>query len=184
MTTYISILRGINVSGKNLIRMEALKKLYEDLGLQKVETYIQSGNVIFQSEAIESARIEKMISHQILTVFGFEVPVIVLSAEQLKKIICNNPFSKDPDRDPSYMHVTFLHSSPEDFETQLNEKALQGEEVEFADQAIYLYCPDGYSRTKLTNTFLENKLRVKATTRNWKTTKELYIRAAKKAGEV
>lgn len=174
MTTYISILRGINVSGQKLIKMDALKKMYEKLNFENIKTYIQSGNVIFSSNEKEAKNLEKIISSKIQTEFGFDVPVIVLSVKTLENIIKQNPFTKDDLKDLSFLHVTFLADKTENFDKEtIIEKRLSNEEIEFTPNAIYLYCPNGYGKTKLNNSFLEAKLKVKATTRNWKTTNEL-----------
>ena len=174
MTTYISILRGINVSGQKIIKMDALRKMYENLGFQSVKTYIQSGNVIFKSKDSKIDGVVQTISRQIKKDFGFDVPVIVLTIDKLKKIIKNSPFSKDLRKDASFLHVTFLSSKPKSFEREVIEtKRSNKEEISFSDDAVYLYCPDGYGISKLSNSFLETKLKVGATTRNWKTTNEL-----------
>lgn len=174
MTTYISILRGINVSGHRAIKMDVLKAMYEELDFSAVHTYIQSGNVVFEYCNYAVNDLEQKISSKIKDSFGFDVPVIVLEKEKLKKIIAGNPFLEDNTRDISFLHITFLSSQPEkrDIESIGN---VQSNEDEFvlSDQAIYLYCPNGYGRTKLTNTFFENRLKVAATTRNWKTSVEL-----------
>ncbi len=174
MKTYISILRGINVSGHKLIKMDALRNLYENMGFSNVITYVQSGNVIFSYDDIEIISLEKKISQQIEKEFGFQVPVIVLSIEKLKHIIDNNPFAEDKNKDKSFFHITFLSSKPEKYDTiTIEDKKQNEEDIAFSDHAVYLYCPNGYGRTKLTNNFLESKLMVGATTRNWKTTLEL-----------
>jgi uncharacterized protein (DUF1697 family) len=174
MTTYISILRGINVSGQKLIKMAALKKMYENLNFEYVQTYVQSGNVVFLSKENGPKKLEKIIASEIATEFGYEVPVIVLNVKTLESIIESNPFSKDKMKDISFLHVTFLAESPGPFDKEsIIAKKQPNEEIEFAGNAIYLYCPNGYGNTKLNNNFLETKLKVKATTRNWKTTNEL-----------
>jgi uncharacterized protein (DUF1697 family) len=175
MATYISILRGINVSGQKLIKMDALKKSYENMGIQNVTTYVQSGNVIFTCNHFEIGELEQNISRQIDKDFGFEVPVIVLTIDKLKQVIDKNPFLKDPNIDLAFLHVTFLSSKPVQFDHKtIEDKKKSGEEIVFSDTAVYLYCPNGYGRTKLNNNFLEAKLKVGATTRNWKTTNELF----------
>jgi len=175
MVTYISILRGINVSGQKLIKMDALRKSYGNMGFQNVKTYLQSGNVIFTCNHFEIKDLEQKISRQIEQDFGFEVPVIVLTIEKLKQVIENNPFLNDPKIDESFLHVTFLASKPvqSDYKT-IEDKKQNGEEISISNTTVYLFCPNGYGRTKLTNNFLEAKLKVGATTRNWKTTNELY----------
>ena len=175
MTTYISLLRGINVSGQKLIKMDVLRKSYESMGFHNVTTYLQSGNVIFEGNDFEINNLEQKISRQIEKDFGFEVPVIVLTIEKLKQVIENNPFLKDPNKDQSFLHVTFLSSKPEQYDHKtIEDKKQNGEEISISNTAVYLFCPNGYGRTKLNNNFLEVKIKVGATTRNWKTTNELF----------
>ncbi len=182
METYISILRGVNVGGQAQIKMDALRKSYEKLQLNNVTTYIQSGNVIFDAVENDPRTIENKISSQIEADFGVQVPVIVLTSESLKKIIEENPFVKDPGKDMAFLHVTFLAEIPKPYDRESIEDKKQGdEEIRFSEKAIYLYCPHGYGRTKLNNNFLEKKLKVGATTRNWKTTLELARLATRQA---
>ncbi|HSO87688.1 MAG TPA: DUF1697 domain-containing protein [Draconibacterium sp.] len=174
MKTYISILRGINVSGQKLIKMDALRTAYENIGIRNVTTYVQSGNVIFDALETDPEKLEKMIYSRIEKDFGFEVPVMVLTVEKLKQVVDNNPFGYDRDKDPAFLHVTFLSSKPGKYDSSaIEEKKQEGEEILFTDEAVYLYCPNGYGRTKLNNNFLEARLKVTATTRNWKTANEL-----------
>jgi uncharacterized protein (DUF1697 family) len=175
MTTYISLLRGINVSGQRQLKMDALRRCYENLGFSGITTYVQSGNVIFSSQDYKEPELAEIISHQIAKDFGFEVQVIVLTSTGLKEIINDNPFPADPSKDPSFLHVTFLASRPDGTGYRMiGEKKQGGEEIAFSGKVVYLYCPHGYGKTRLNNGFLETKLKVWATTRNWKTTNELY----------
>lgn len=154
--------------------MEALRKLYENLGYQHVKTYLQSGNVVFKAPASEN-EIAQKISRRIKTEYGFEVPVIVLTLDELEKIIESNPFLNDPEKDPSAFYVTFLETQPAIFDRKvIEDKKRKEEEIHFADNAVYIYCPKGYGATKLSNTFLESKLKVSATTRNWKSTNAIF----------
>ena len=174
MITYISILRGINVSGQKNIKMDVLREQYDGLKFLNIKSYIQSGNVIFQFKKSENAQLEKMISSQIQKKFGFEVSVIVLTMEEMKELIERNPFKADKTKDNSFLHVTILTSKPEQINIEtINEVKLPGEEFELSERVVYLYCPDGYGKTRLSNTFFEKKLKVGATTRNWRTTLEL-----------
>lgn len=180
MTTYISILRGINVSGQRPIKMDALRKMYETLSFENVQTYIQSGNVIFSTQERDTKELGAMISSKIKTDFGFDVPVIVLSVKTLKEIVENNPFAKDNQKDTAFLHVTFLADNPTDYdEAGIIAKKQPNEEMAITPNAVYLYCPNGYATTKLSNNFLETRLKVQATTRNWKTTNELLKLAVK-----
>lgn len=154
--------------------MDVLKKMYENLNFENIRTYVQSGNLIFLSKQNDPKKLEKIISSQIKSDFGFEVPVIAFNVETLESIIKNNPFVQDKSKDISFLHVTFLADSPRNIDKEgLKEKKQENEEIELTKHAIYLYCQNGYGKTKLNNDFLENKLKVSATTRNWKTTTEL-----------
>jgi uncharacterized protein (DUF1697 family) len=174
MPTYISIVRGINVSGQKLIIMADLQKTYEKLGFGNIATYVQSGNVVFTGKKAAPEKLAASITQEIAKDFGFQVPVIVFSMLTLKQIIASNPFINDREKDIAYLHVTFLSAQPPKFDVKsIEEKKLSGEAIAFTNAAVYLYCPNGYGKTKLTNSFLESKLQVSATTRNWKTTTEL-----------
>jgi uncharacterized protein (DUF1697 family) len=178
MATYISILRGINVSGHKMIKMEALKQMYDSLGFKKVKTYIQSGNVIFQYKTTQTQNLENKISKKVIEQFSFEVPVIVMGKEELKNIVNNNPFIDDQSKDTACLHVTFLSALPERIHVDMLRAAQYvPEEYSISGKSIYLYCPNGYGNAKLTNNFLESRLKVTATTRNFKTTKELLSMA-------
>ncbi|MCB0431010.1 MAG: DUF1697 domain-containing protein [Flavobacteriales bacterium] len=174
MPTYISILRGINVSGKNKIKMADLKSCYEKLGLDAVTTYIQSGNVVFRATKTTSGKLENMLTGGIHKTFGMDVPVIVRTPDEIQRVIKGNPFLPDKEIDTARLYVTFLQSLPaserlallEDFSSPPDEFRIIGHEV-------YMHCPVSYGNSKLSNTFFENKLKVPATTRNWKTVNEL-----------
>ena len=174
MKTYTSILRGINVSGHKLIKMDELKKTASEIGFEQISTYIQSGNLVFKSKRNDTSIISKLLSEAIKQKFGFEVPVITLYKEELQHIIEQNPFLKQKELDEKYFHLTILDSCPASPYAEIFEKIdLKNDKAEGIDRVIYLYCPDGYSNTKLSNAYIENKLKVKATTRNWKTINEL-----------
>jgi len=174
MKTFICLLRGINVSGKNSIQMADLKKLFEDIGAQQVMTYIQSGNVVFHFSETDTKILEQHISEAIKNQFAFDVPAFVITAEKLKEIVAENPFINDPAKDPAFLHFTFLNSEPDNFDAKFIQSKITGdEEFFFAGDIVYLYCPHGYGKTKLNNTFFESRLKVPATTRNLKTTLKL-----------
>lgn len=175
MNTYISLLRGINVNGQKLIKMDALKKACTEIGLENVRTYIQSGNLIFESPSENSISISESISRKIHEDFGFDVPVITITKKELEQVIAANPFSKKSSMDSTFFHVAFLSEAPSSQSIEsLQEIEVKADEFAFIGKAMYLYCPDGYSNSRLTNGFLEARLKVTATTRNWKTTNELF----------
>ncbi len=171
MATYVALLRGINVSGKNKIRMVELKTLFEDLGYQKVTTYLQSGNVVFETASDVMSREEgTRISQAIMTEYGYEVPVLVVPGSYLEKTKNENPYCELGTFDTNSLYVTFLFSEPEethrkDIVVPKNEQGL----FKIAQQNVYIYCSNGYGKTKINNQYFENKLHVRATTRNWKT---------------
>jgi len=175
MKTYISLLRGINVSGKNRIGMSELKGLFESLSMTNVATYIQSGNVIFDRADQDPASLARSIEAEITRSFGASVSVFLRDNNQFQQIIENNPFLNQRNEDPEKLHVTFLSDSPS--ESVLSNLILPvGTPDEFMvyDKGIYLFCPNGYGRTKISNSFFERKLGLSATTRNWKTVMALY----------
>lgn len=175
MKTYITILRGINVSGHNMIKMVDLKKMFETLPFENVRTYIQSGNIVFDAKPGNDQDLEKQIHDTIQKMFSFSIPVIVLDEKELKKVQQDNPFLTGRNEDVTKLHVTFLDASPNNnLVEKLKEKAqFLPDEWIMDGKAIYLFCPNGYGKTKLNNNFFENKLKVTATTRNWKTVNEL-----------
>jgi uncharacterized protein (DUF1697 family) len=181
MNTFISMLRGINVSGQKKIRMVELRDLYESLNLVDVETYLQSGNVVFDSTEGDASKLAELIEAQIEKAFGYAVPVFIRDADDFQRIIEGNPFLKKRNEDPTKLYVTFLYRSPS--ESRLNNLAIpNGEAAEFSigDKEISLFCPNGYGRTKLSKSFFERKLGVPATTRNWKTVNALHKMASER----
>jgi uncharacterized protein (DUF1697 family) len=173
MHTYISILRGINVSGQKMIKMDALRILYENLNFANVQTYIQSGNVIFQDRGTDTSILEGKIAGMIREKFSYDVPVMVIRLVDFETVYLNNPFLIIGGKDIGFLHVTFLGQVPD----QTGIANLNGDfgrdEFAIQDKVVYLYCPDGYGRTKLSNSFFESRLKVTATTRNWKTVAQL-----------
>ncbi len=169
--TYISLLRGINVSGKNKIKMDALKSVYSTLGFSNVHTYIQSGNVLFSCSPTDTDQLEEKIELGIQSAFGFDIPVLVNTLNDFKNIISAAPFT---DEEENKRYVTFLKKMPDFFpEAQINNAKQESEMISIGKKYIYIYCPGGYGRTKLSNSFFEKKLKGIATTRNWKTVQTL-----------
>lgn len=171
--TYIALLRGINVSGQKIIKIDELSKLFEDLGFKNVKTYIQSGNVVFNSKIESSEKIVKSVEKKIKEVFSFDVTVIIRTGDEFRKIIQTNPFLKTKLVDKLY--VTFVSNIIDNkYLEKLHKYKSESEEFRLIGKEIYLYYPDGYGRTKLTNNIIESKLGVKATTRNWNTVNKLF----------
>ena len=174
MPTYIAMLRGINVSGHKMVKMEALRASFGALRLSNVQTYVQSGNLVFGVGNGSVAALSEKIEQRILRDFGFSVPVFLRTAKELEEIIKDNPFLKGTDIDHSKLHITFLSdAAPKTALEALQPLAAKTEQFRVIGRQVYLYCPDGYGRTKLSNTAIERKLSVGATTRNWRTVNTL-----------
>jgi uncharacterized protein (DUF1697 family) len=183
MVTYISMLRGINVGGQKKIKMAELTALYESIGLRNATTYVQSGNVIFDAPEQDIKQLSNRIEKRIEQAFGFPAAVLLRRPSELRQIIKNNPLLKGKGLDTDKLYVTFLSDSP--IESSLSQmKKTRGEPDRFVavNTEIYLYCPNGYGRTKFSNDFFERKLGVTATTRNWKTVNSLLELAESQSG--
>jgi len=174
MPTYVAMLRGINVGSGKIVKMERLRASFEALGFGGVRTYVQSGNVIFESEQKSAAELSKKIEEKIQRDFGFTVPVLVKTAKEIEQIVSDNPLLKGKGIDHSKLHVTFLSDAPPKTAVNVLEPlAASRERFRISNREVYLCCPDGYGRTKLSNNAIEKKLSVVATTRNWRTVNTL-----------
>jgi uncharacterized protein (DUF1697 family) len=174
LSTYIALLRGINVGGHKIIKMEQLRKAFEGLGFENVATYVQSGNVVFRSPgkaSVLSRNIEEMLLHR----FKMSVPVIVRTAEEVGEVLRNNPFVKESGIDVTRLHVTFLSLTPQKAAMKgLDSIAAGLDRFYCRGQEIYLHCPNGFGGSKLSINVFEKVLAVGATTRNWNTVNKLY----------
>ena len=168
---YIALLRGINIGGKRKIIMADLRKMFEDMGFTDVKSYIQTGNVIFSSDNdSDQSLLSTLIAKRIEQVFGFDVPVIVRSAEEIEAMFTDNPFLTDPDAEIDKLHVVFLNSVPDiDNLMAMSEFDFGDDRYMVMDNNLYLFCSGPYRETKLGNNFIEKKLKVTASTRTWKT---------------
>jgi uncharacterized protein (DUF1697 family) len=169
----IAMLRGVNVGG-NAIKMERLRAAFEDLGFSAVRTYVQSGNVILEAAQGSPAALSRKIEERILRECDLSVPVILKTSKAMEHVVRANPFVKDKTIDQSKLHVALLSDTPPKTAVEVLEPlAAKSERFRVLNQEIYLYCPDGYGRTKLSNNAIERKLSVVATTRNWRTVNTL-----------
>jgi len=183
MTKYISVLRGINVGGKRRILMKDLVKLYENSGYSNVIGYIQSGNVIFDSIGCENpAENSAKISNVIEDKYGYKVPVIVRTVQELKDAIDSNPFLGNNDVDIERLALTFLSETPADAKLAIiNNYDYSPDRFVVAGKDVFLFIAGKYHKTRLSNQFFESKLELKASTRNWKTVLKIYELATKKS---
>jgi uncharacterized protein (DUF1697 family) len=172
MKTYIALLRGINLGAHNKVPMAGLRALFDALGAEDVATYVQSGNVVFKS-ADATEKLTRAIERKIHRDLGLSVTVLVLTRPQLTKVLGGNPFAKSK-KEAAKLHVTFLAEKPARAKvSKLDPERSKPDEFRLVGQQIYLRCPNGYGRTKLTNAYFEKQLGVAATTRNWKTVTKL-----------
>ena len=183
MPSYVAMLRGINVSGAKPVKMERLRAMFEALGFTNVRTYVQSGNVVFDAKDRAAAGLAPTLATKIVAAikrdFGFDVPVLVLGAHELARVVDGNPFVEKRGIDLARLHVTFLAGAPAAAGLKKMEGVSSGrDEFRCHGTAVYLHCPDGYGNTKLNNNAFERALGVGATTRNWKTVTTLCAMAA------
>lgn len=175
MTTIVSMLRAINLGGKKMIPKDTLCEIYEGLGLTKVRTYIQSGNIVFETTQADLSILTTQIEASIEQGFGYHVEVFLRRTQELHQILTNNPFLEIRHEDPGKLYVTFLYRSPlEQAWSKLVRPPNTTDEFARGDQAVYLFLPNLYGRTRLSNSYFERKLGVAATTRNWNTVNALY----------
>lgn len=175
------MLRGINMTGHNTIKMTGLTDLFRHLGYTDAETYIQSGNIVFTCNNGNIDDISSGIRKAILSEFDINIAVITRTSYEMKKIIYANPFLEEPDFDPSKMAVLFLELKPSD------EQILKVAGIDYPPDKfhingneIYIYCPNGFGKTKIYTNFFEAKMKVTGTARNWRTVNKLFEMGEKK----
>jgi uncharacterized protein (DUF1697 family) len=175
---HVGFLRGINVGGKNMVPMKALAAMFVEARCGDVETYIQSGNVLFSASEATARRTAGLVSRAISQRFGFEIAVVTRSTAELREIATHNPFLRTG-ADPKTLHVAFLAELPEPSKVAaLDPNRSPPDEFAVVGREIYLRCPNGFGRTKLTNQFFESRLGTISTVRNWNTTLKLLALAS------
>ena len=170
MKTHLALLRGINVSGHNMIKMDVLKSLLENAGFQNVRTYIQSGNVFVDSEEEHGASVGFKIKQEIFKELGLEVPVVVIGKEDLEACFKNNSYLKEKEYDTKKLYVAFI--SKELSSGALNDLKIsqfKPDEAAIDKSRIYIKYAVGAGKTRLDQKYIEKKLNVVATIRNWNT---------------
>lgn len=181
MKTWIGLLRGVNVSGKNRIPMADLRAALHADGLVAVETYIQSGNLVFRSDDDE-ARLAERISTVIHERLGLRVETVVIAPSRLARIVDDTPFPLAGSENEKRAYFTFLFDRPEgDAAERLDPSAYAPDEVVVARDVAYVRVMNGYGRTRLTNNYLERRLGVAASTRNLRTVRTLLAMAGASA---
>lgn len=173
MTVFIALLRGINVGGHRKIKMDELKRTLKALGLERVQTYIQSGNVLFASQE-EAALLRSRIEREIEAAFGFPVTTVLRSLGELEQIVETCPFSVGELADGESICIAFLAEQPAPVRlANLLAYRSETDECRVEGQNVYVLCRQGLRHTLFTNNFFESKLAVAATMRNWQTTCKL-----------
>ena len=174
MHTHLALLRGINVSGHNMIKMDVLKSTLEDMGFQKVQTYIQSGNVFIDSDEESQAKIAFIIKQEIYRVFGYDVPIIVISKADLQACFTNCNFLKENDFDTKKLYVAFVSKElKSDNINDLKMSQIKPDEVQIDKTRIFIKYHIGAGKTRLDQKYIEKKLNLTATIRNWNTVSQL-----------
>jgi uncharacterized protein (DUF1697 family) len=174
MATYIALLRGINVSGQKPVPMADLKAMFATLGFKDAKTYIQTGNVVFRSEGKPAEALVKAIEAGILKTFGFDVPVVLRTAEQLAAIAQANPWRKRKMAEGERVYISYLDRAPsKEAAAALAAVAGENDEIILTGTEAYILARGGYGNSVFSNTLMEKKLKVRSTTRNLETTMKL-----------
>lgn len=178
MNTYIALLRGINVGGNKIIKMLDLKAMFQSMDLHNVRTYIQSGNVIFESNEGSVDILSAAIERRIKDVFGFDVPVILRTLEELENTLLNNPFDLPEAADLKRMYVTFLAAEPSpEVLDKLRVYEDGPDKLRFVGKEMYVLYEISISQSALSKVPLDKILGIPATTRNWNTVNKLAVMA-------
>jgi uncharacterized protein (DUF1697 family) len=174
MTTHLALLRGINVSGHNMMKMDALKTMLENIGFQNVRTYLQSGNVFVDTEEDSVSKVGFMIKQEIFKVFGHEVPVVVISKEDLELCFRNSPFLKEKDLHTKKLYVAFVSVALKSENiNDLKISQFKPDEASIDGNRIFIKYAVGAGKTRFDQKYIEKKLNVTATIRNWNTVTNL-----------
>ena len=171
--TYVALMRGINVGGKNMLPMAVLVELFSELGCSDVRTYVQSGNVVFCSTAALATTLADTVAKAIERRRKLKVPVVLRSARELARVVAANPFVR-ADVDAVELHVMFLADTPAKSAVgELDAKRSPPDEFVVAGREVYLRLPNGVARSKLTNAYFDGRLATVSTIRNWRTVRKL-----------
>lgn len=170
---YVALLRGVNVGGAHKLPMPALKSIFEAAGAIRVETLIQSGNVVFEAGEEAAHRLIAEVRAAISRDFGFEAPIVLRSADQWGALIAGNPFSPSAD-DINILHALCLATRPNAAGlSNLDPERSPPDAFELRGDNVYLRLPNGVARTRLTNAWFDRTLGVVSTMRNWPTVLKL-----------
>ena len=174
MKTHIALLRAVNLAGRNQVGMADLRELLAELGFGDPRTLLQSGNLVFESDARPGPRLESLLQEAAKKRLGLDTDFFVRTAGDWKEIVAGNPFPKEARRDPGHLVVMFLKEEPDRDKVAALQEAITGREVFRAGgRHAYIVYPDGIGRSRLTNALIEKKLGTRGTGRNWNTVLKL-----------
>lgn len=170
MKTYIALLRAINVGGNSKIAMADLKAMLADLGYANPQSLLQTGNLVFEAKESSAAKLETKLEQAAADRFDLETDVLVRTAAEWQEAIAANPFPKEAASAPSHLLIMPLKAAPTKQAVKELQAAIPGREsVAAVGRELYLVYPDGIGRSKLTNKFIESRLKTRGTGRNWNT---------------
>jgi uncharacterized protein (DUF1697 family) len=173
MTTYVVLLRGINVGGNKRIKMGDLRNALTTAGIENPRTLLQSGNVVVESNA-DTAALADIVETTIQSTFGFQSTVIVRTADEIRDLLTNRPFTAEQIEDGRFAHVGFCRDKPDRDGFEALQEAHEGsEELKLVGREIFVYYPDGSGRSKVTNSVIEKHLATPTTSRNWNTVEKI-----------
>jgi uncharacterized protein (DUF1697 family) len=174
---YVALLRSVNVAGHGRLSMDELRRSFVSLGYEDVTTYIQTGNVLFRSDARQVPAVVAAVEQQLARDFGRSPAVIVRTVAHLLRVGTSSPFAARG-ADPARHHVTFLATRPSaEVVAGLDPPPSGRDELVVDGTEVYVHTPDGYAGTKYSGAFLERRLSVLSTTRNWNTVTKLCAMA-------
>lgn len=170
---HVALLRGVNVGGKHRLPMKDLSALFLEAGCATAQTYIQSGNVVLRASPAVVTTLARDVEAAITRRFGFSTPVVLRSAKELARALAANPFASEGVEEDA-LHVAFLADRPARAAVaSLDPRRSPPDRFAVVGREVYLCCPNGMARTKLTTAWLDARLGTVATVRNWRTARAL-----------
>ena len=174
MTTYVALLRGVNVGGHKKVAMADLRARLSRLGFEDPQSFLQSGNLAFRGKPQSVLKIEHVLESEIKEHLSVETIVFIRTAKDLESVVSGNPFPGEAERDPGHLAVMFLRSAPDAADVKALQKSHPGPEVlRSKGREAYVTYPNGFAKTKLTLPVIEKALKTKGTGRNWNTVMKL-----------
>ena len=179
MTTYVALLRAINVGGRNRVSMADLRHLLANLGFANVRSILQSGNLVFEGDLSTTPRLEGLLKEAAKARLALETEFFVRSAKEWRAIVTANPFPNEAKRDPAHLVVTLLKNAADRKHVAALQKLIPGREaIRGGGRHLYIVYPDGIGGSRLTNALIEQRLGARGTARNWNTVLKLASLAA------